>query len=442
MNIRLFVAKVYHDFITREKRFKKWSIYDRNQWLDHRDLTLIQNNKLNDILEYSVLNIPAFKNLKIRLTGNPVEDIKLFPITDKKFYRDRKEGSLSIEKDAIPYHESSTSGSSGEAFFFKLDEDRLSHAFAVKYRTDSYAGILPSDSRASLWGASFDNSENKGLLSKLRNFLTPFTFLSSYDLSHEKLRDYVDLLERRKPKLLISYSSPLMQFAQYCDEKKIDLPYLKAIISSSEQLFDFQNEYIQKVFKIKVFNRYGTREFGSIAQECEEQNGLHVNVERVFIEVLNENNEPCEVGEKGQLVITDLDNKIMPLIRYKVGDFAAWHEDLNCECGRGLKKLKYIEGRSFDIIKTPSGKKISGTFWTLLLRFVSKEISSFQVIQNSLEEIEIKIVHPKNELFENELDVLYSKIYKEDKSLKVSIVFVDKIELTKSGKRKFIISNI
>lgn len=442
MNLKLFLARIYHNYFTGEKRFKKWSYYDKTQWLSSEVLEDIQNTKLNDIINYSVKQVPVFQSLSGKLTGNPHEDIKQFPVTDKKFYRKAGEQSLSLEKDTILHFESSTSGSTGESFFFKLDINRLTSAFAVKYRTDTFAGILPSDSRASLWGASFDNANNKGLRSKVRNFLTPFTFLSSYNISDESLAEYVKILSKRKPKLLISYSSPLMYLAEHCKKHDVRFPFLKSIISSSEQLFDFQKEFIEEVFGVKVYNRYGTREFGSIAQECSEQNGLHINMERVFIEILDDNDQPCKVGEKGQLVITDLDNKVMPLIRYKVGDFAAWAEDSECPCGRGLKRLKYIEGRSFDVIKTPNGQKISGTFWTLLLRFVSKEISEFQVLQHEIDSITIKIVHPKSLLSEEELDILYAKVGEKDKSLKVNLEFVDAIELTNSGKRKFIVCNL
>ena len=320
--------------------------------------------------------------MKDKLTGNPIEDILLFPVTDKKFYREQSEASLSLEKNKLKYFQSSTSGSTGESFYFYLDQQRLGWGNAAKLRTDAFAGILPSDSRASLWGASFDNKANKGILSKFRNFLTPFTFLSSYNISEKSFSNYVNILQQKKPKLLISYSTPLMEFAVYCKAHNVKLPFLKAIISSSEQLFDFQKEFVQETFDVKVYNRYGTREFGSIAQECNQQSGLHVNMERLYIEILNDDNSPCADEEKGQLVITDLDNKIMPLIRYKVGDFAAWSKDRSCGCSRGLRKLKFIEGRSFDVIRTPNGHVISGTFWTLLLRNDSKEIYKFQVVQN------------------------------------------------------------
>lgn len=442
MNLRLFAARIYHDYFTNQKRFKKWGYYDKTQWFSSREIKSIQNEKLKKILDYCVENVPVFNGLSGQLTGMSEEDLRLFPVTDKEFYRTNAEKVLSTKKNSIKYYESSTSGSTGKSFFFKLDANRLSLANAVKYRTDSFAGVLPSDSRASLWGASFDNDKNKGLISRFRNFLTPFTFLSSYEISDDSLKEYVKILNKKKPKLLVSYSSPLMLFAKYCEKNKISLPYLKAIISSSEQLFDFQKTYIESVLKVKVYNRYGTREFGSIAQECKVQEGLHVNEERVYIEILDDNNQPCKVGEKGQLVITDLDNIIMPLIRYKVGDFAAWEEDLKCNCKRGLRKLKFIEGRSFDIVQTPNGQKISGTFWTLLLRHVSKDIIEFQIVQDEINGITIKIVHPYGKLKEEELKKLYSKIKEKDKSLSVNLEYVNKIDLTKSGKRKFIVSNI
>jgi len=446
MNYRLFLIKVYSNLFTPSKAFEKWKNgLDKTQWLSDSELSEIQEEKLKNILIYTAENVEIFSEIKskIKVNSNGKENLAKFPITDKDFYRKASKKCISKNATKYNYHKNSTSGSTGESFFFYLDINRQGWGAAAKYRTDSFTGVKPHHSRASLWGASFEKPDKKSLKTVIRDFLTPFTFLSSYDLSIESIIRYVAILKKEKPRILVSYPTPLVELAEYCKTQNIQFPFLKSIICSSEQMFDFQRNIIEETFKVPVFNRYGTREFGSIAQECKYHNGLHVNSERMYIEILNDKDEPCEDGEMGQLVITDLDNKVMPLIRYRVGDLASWSEIKKCSCGRGLPLLKKIEGRAFDVVRTPNGKVISGTFWTLLIRYISDEIKSFQVVQDEVESITIKIemIKRKNLSKEN-VDILISKIKEKDENLKIKVEFCEKIELTRSGKRRFVVSNV
>ena len=445
MGLKLFLSRLYYNKFSVEKRFEKWDYLDKTQWLSRGALLEIQENKLKAILKYSVANVPVFNELKgkVDFTDNIEVILSKFPVTDKSFYRNAGESCRSNKSEELKYFGNSTSGSTGESFYFDLDMARHGWAAAAKYRTDTFSKTSPDQSRASLWGASFDYKKKRTLKDRIRGYLTPFTFLSSYDLSEEKIKEYVVLLRKNRPQLLISYPTPLVEFSEYCLKYGIELNFIKSIICSSEQLYDFQREIIETAFKAEVYNRYGTREFGSIAQECGQGKGLHVNVERVFIEILDENDKSCKPGEKGQLVITDLDNKIMPLVRYKVGDFAAWDLSTSCRCGRGLPKLKFVEGRSFDVIKTPNGTVISGTFWTLLIRYVSKDIKEFQILQNTKSSIDINIVTLSGKMInETEAKTLELRIKEKDENLIVSINLVPEIKLTKSGKRRFVISNL
>ena len=106
---------------------------------------------------------------------------------------------------------------------------------------------------------------------------------------------------------------------------------------------------------------------------------------------MKENGEPAAPGESGELIITDLDNYGMPFIRYRIGDIGVL-SDRKCDCGRGLPILEKVEGRTFDIIMGTNGRHLGGTFWTLLLRTAVDGIKQFQVVQESKNEINIKIV--------------------------------------------------
>jgi phenylacetate-CoA ligase len=255
------------------------------------------------------------------------------------------------------------------------------------------------------------------------------------------MEQYVRDLLKFKPALLTSYSSPLEVFANYCREHGVHIPSLKGIICSAEQLFDYQRELFAEVFGVPVFNRYGSREFGAVAQECGEHVGLHVNAERVLVEILDNDDRPCKPGEIGEIVITDFNNYAFPFVRYRTGDLAAWAA-APCPCGRSLPLLTELSGRVFDVIVTPAGKKIGGTFWTITAKRVSKRIRQIQVIQDSIEAIEICLVVEGGEFEDAERAALRAAIAEEAPDLKVSFSIHDRLELTSSGKQKFVISNL
>jgi len=237
-----------------------------------------------------------------------------------------------------------------------------------------------------------------------------------------------------------SYPSPLEYLAKYVQSKDYVFPSLKGIITSSEQLFPYQRELFEQVFHCPIFNRYGSREFGFIAHECEKHEGLHISAEHVWVEILDDDLQPCKSGEIGDLYITNLDNCVMPFIRYRIGDRAAWKEK-ECSCGRQLPLLCGIDGRSFDLVRDKSGNVVSGTFWTLLIRYLAPEVRQFQVYQKDLESAELRLVAPYL-LTEQQIKDLLTKVAEKLPALHLEIQYIDEIPLTRSGKRRFVVSEI
>ena len=125
-----------------------------------------------------------------------------------------------------------------------------------------------------------------------------------------------------------------------------------------------------------------------IAAECEQHNGLHVTADNLYVEVVA-NGRLCEPGERGEILLTDLHNYGMPLIRYKVGDVGSWKGD-SCACGRGLPLLNVVEGRTLDLLSTPEGGVVAGEFFPCLLKDFAA-IRRYQVIQEQRDELTIRL---------------------------------------------------
>ena len=159
-----------------------------------------------------------------------------------------------------------------------------------------------------------------------------------------------------------------------------------------------------------------------------------------FVEVLDEEGRPVAPGESGELVITDLSNYYMPFIRYRTGDIVVL-SDRGCSCGRGYPLLEKVEGRAFDVVRTPGGKVVGGFFWTWLSRAVPG-IRKFQIVQRELGGVIFNIV-PGDEWRDEYRGVLEEKIKDNcGNDFKVAFIIKDDIPLTASGKMRFIVSEM
>ena len=204
-------------------------------------------------------------------------------------------------------------------------------------------------------------------------------------------------------------------------------------------LYPHYRKSIEKQFKGKIFDGYGG-ESTPISFECEEHDGYHLCEEDVYVEFLKEN-QPVASGEMGKIVVTNLNNQVMPFIRYDIGDIGTPSED-SCPCGRGLSLMKSIEGRDTDLIITPGGNIVVVHFFTILFEYI-EGVDQFQVIQEKLDVISVKIV--KNSRFaDKDLAFIIQQIkLKVGENVRVHVDFVDSIPgYGNAGKRRFVISKV
>lgn len=432
----------YHSLIRRDQVCRKAAMLRKTQYWPLHDLELLQRRKLGELLYQAVTAVPYYRE---RFTGDPGElrrnpDLSCFGILDKNIIRKNFDALQHRDIAAMHAKKSSTSGSTGESLFFLLSQQDFEHSEAGYFRAYSWLKASPLEPQAVLWGARFDDRRAGWLKSLLKRNFKPFFFFSSYALTESQMEAFSQTLRQEKIRVITSYPSPLECFARFVEKHGYKFPMLKGIITSAEQLFPYQRELFERVFGCPVFNRYGAREFSCIAHECEKHEGLHVEAEHVWVEILDDDLRPCPAGTVGDLYITNLDNLAMPFIRYRIGDRASW-KGAPCSCGRSLPLLERIDGRSFDLVRDAAGNVVSGTFWTLLVRYVSEEIRSFQVCQKTVDAITISLVAPRP-LSGAEETLLRTKIKEKLPALTVLINYVDGIPLTRAGKHRFVLSEL
>jgi phenylacetate-CoA ligase len=249
---------------------------------------------------------------------------------------------------------------------------------------------------------------------------------------------YANKLRSFNPVLLEGYAEAIYLFAKFLQENNIEL-HLPAVLTSAQTLFDHQRTVIEKQFDTRVFNRYGTREFSGIAHECEKHEGLHINAENLIVEIIN-NGQKVKPGEVGEIIITDLNNYVVPFIRYHVGDVAV-QSGKKCPCGRGLPVISRVEGRLQSVIVGANGNYIIGGFFPHLLKDY-KSINQFQVFQPDHKSIVLRIVKG-DEFISSELDKAINKIRQYvGEDMKIEIEYVESIPLSESGKQQHTISKV
>lgn len=220
-------------------------------------------------------------------------------------------------------------------------------------------------------------------------------------------------------------------------------------MTSAGTLYPYMREVIERVFKASVFNRYGSREVGGIACECELHKGLHVSPLTHYVEIIRADGTPAAPGEVGEVVVTSLVNYTMPFIRYRIGDMAVWAEE-RCSCGRGWPLLKEVAGRVTDVFTRRDGTKIVPEYFIHLIGVVLKFswLRKFQVIQEDYDHIRLIIVpsvsfQEANEHINREKADLETKVrLVMGDECRLEIELVEDIPPSPSGKYRYTISKV
>jgi phenylacetate-CoA ligase len=330
-----------------------------------------------------------------------------------------------------------TSGSTGKNLVFYNDKNTLDWMTAAVLRHRAWYNVGFGDKRLTLWGSLANDSFTQKFYMACRNLILREQIVSSYQLGPRTLASIVRVLKRKKTKALIGYVSALSILADFMERNGIDDIQVNSIIPAAETLFAHQRELFERIYNGRVFNRYGCHEFTSIAHECNVHDGMHINSENLYLEILKDG-RPARPGELGEIVITDLENFGMPFIRYRMEDLGILKDGL-CPCGRGLPLLQTVEGRVYDLISCPNGTVQTGTFFCKMTRSVAG-ITEFQVIQHTKEQLRMKLVtdkhfRPDSVSFLRKQIKLYC-----GESMQVDFDFVEQIEPLKSGKRRYVVS--
>jgi phenylacetate-CoA ligase len=364
------------------------------QWAGLDLLQSRQRDRLASILRYAS-NHSAFYRARIadRLAldaSTALEDIKKLPLLTK---HDLQQNSEVVRAYPSPKRiaRKTTGGSTGQPVVIYKDASAIASERAFSALAYGWFGVKAGDRGARFWGTP--TTFRRTLMSSASNFAMNRLSFSAFSFTDQDLQRYWDRCSRFKPAYFYGYVSMLEALARFVLSRKMHPNWrLKLVITTSEVLTPPQRELLTKAFKVPVQNEYGCGEVGPIAYECS-SGSLHLITENHFVEVLKDDGTDASPGETGTIVLTDLRNRAMPLIRYRVGDYAEVGEA--CACGRSFPTLRKVWGREYDVVVAPDGRRYHGEFFMYLfedLKTRGAGIEKFQVIQLDAHRLEVRII--------------------------------------------------
>jgi phenylacetate-CoA ligase len=318
------------------------------------------------------------------------------PIMGKTDYQTALGGILTDGMSAGDLYTSSTSGSSGHPFTFAKDKFAHACSWALIRQRFGWHGITLSSRQARFYGIPLDRRQYAA--EKLKDRLMNRVRFPVFDLSDEALDRFAFKFRKNSFDFIYGYTNSLVIFARHVHRKGIDLkawcPTLRLCIVTSETCTPEDRAILEQGLGVKVVIEYGASEVAVIAFE-NLSGELIVSEENLMLEIVDEGGTVLPDGESGSILITDLHNRALPFIRYRIGDLGTLGGPAAPGTADPRKRLRSLEGRINDTILLPSGKRAAGmTFYYISRRILESSgvLKEFVIHQRGIADFEFEVV--------------------------------------------------
>ena len=369
-----------------------WQL-ERSQWLPAGEIAALQHAQLVALATHAATHCEPFRArleeaaLKPEDLATP-EGLRRLPVLGRRALQaaGARLYCAEVPEGHLPLTESRTSGSTGEPVVVRRTQVNRLDWMAMTVRDHFWHGrdVTKPISVIRARNGALRERPDWGLPMSLLFDTGPAQYIPiTLDVARQ-----VELLRRFGPEHLLLYPSILDAIARYCRTNDLTLNTVKHVWTMAESLTPAIREDAEETFGVKIEDTYSSEEVGVIAIQCP-ASGLYHAMEHIIVEVRDAEGRPCADGEVGRMVVTDLHNWSMPIIRYDIGDYAEMAGE--CPCGRGLPALRRIVGRERNLIVMPDG----GRKWPLVSSSRFRRIApiqQYQLIQHTREAIEVRLV--------------------------------------------------
>lgn len=371
---------------------------ERSQWLSREELAHGETRALVELLSYAGQHVPYYREIfgKLRFDPRAVRsrvDLAELPLLTREIVRERYADLVD------PAHrgrniKKGTSGSTGKPLKFEYSPASECWRQAVKVRGYGWAGYRPGRKAFFYWAAVTAGLPTVKI--RLDRVLKRETFFDSMKQDLAARQVALAALRRTRPEIIVCYTQACAQFARWITDNGLrDWPDIP-VICAAEAVLPADRAVLAKAFGPDIFETYGSRETMLMAAECENHTGMHVSEENLLLELVR-HGETLGAGETGDVVVTDLHNRGMPMIRYVNGDVATLAVRQRCACGRGLRLLERVDGRRADTMFDGAGNAVPGIVFHVLFSDARREIvRQFQAVQSQDGAVVLKVVRGRD----------------------------------------------
>ena len=365
---------------------------------------------------------------------NGIYDLHKFPVINKSIIRETQNSFLSNKYNRGRLHQISTSGSTGTPFKTYQNKEKRNRVLAELIYYGNKIGYKVGKKLVFLRFV-----ESGYAKTKLKQFIQNQEVIRINNMSDENLENICNkILKLENGTILMAYPSTLALVINIFERMGITkVSNIAGIITGAEVLTDGNRRKIKEMFKCPIVSRYSNQENGILAQDCDEFNEYHINRADYIIEILKFNSDQkAEEGEIGRIIVTDLFNYAMPMIRYDTGDIGSIVNKSKCK--ENTPVLSNLEGRKLDMLHDTSGKRLS--FFAIDEMFYDLPyVKQYQLIQKNQLDFTINLVCTDGSIVEEGKIILQLKnIFGQDAN--IELVYSEGIPVINSGKFKYIIN--
>jgi phenylacetate-CoA ligase len=380
------------------------------QWLPREEIEQLQLRRLRRQIAHAHDHVGYWREVLQAAGVTPddvrtLDDVHRVPVLTKESLRDNIYFDLlSDNNDKRKIRKIVTCGATGEPLAVFVDRLQLDMRWANTARGAEWTGYRLGNPRARLDArVPIDPDRLGAVAERIDAVLTSRASLAIFPFDDVALRRFVERLRHHAPALLDGDAEAFTLIACLLAARG-DAPLAaRAILTAGQTLTPESRALIERQLGARVFDRYSSGEFGAIAQQCEAASGYHVNAESYLVEVLRDG-RPAADGEEGEVVVTDLTNRCVPLLRYALGDRAVT-SSRPCPCGRQLPLLERVSGRPQAVLSGTGGRWIPASFFARLFEGYEYAVRRYQVLQNDAGRVDLRIVRRSRFTAETERDI-------------------------------------
>jgi phenylacetate-CoA ligase len=373
-----------------------------------------------------------------------VADLSKLPLLDRTTLRASLDTRLADAPPRIAVTKT-TSGSSGEPVTVRYNVESRYWRDAIRWRGYGWGGYEIGMRALHYWGFGAPGTSTWFQKQKmaLDRALKRDLYIDCTPRDELSLANAVTEIKRFKPHVIVAYAGGVAALARYVLANNLRSWDPINVLTGAEALLAVDRDVIEKAFG-PAFDTYGCREVMLVGSECEQHDGMHTSMENMIVELVvrepDGSTRAAQVGETGEVVVTDLHNLACPMIRYVNGDLAVARGDERCPCGRGLQRIGPIVGRVTDTLFDGAGNPVGGLVFNILFASIGAHARSFQVHQRVDRSIVLKVVPFQGTKFpEKETKMLKEHAARYLPGAPFAIEVVDDIPLSPAGKRRVVV---